>query len=105
MLWRALANQVYCRLRLLGQIGSTTMAVHVHVKYAGAFEEEMVVDGCHFEPIFKQSGHDGIYLVFQQHEIPHHYVHPAITLRHRDPSAEAKWSGCCYSIDGDLKIV
>src|SRR5262249_34934371 len=97
-----MSNQVHRRLRHFRQVGGLSMTVYVHVEDARAFKEEVVVEGSHFETVIEEGGHDRIDLVFLKHEVPHHYVHTAVTLGHREPSAEAKRRRRCNTINSDL---
>ena len=56
------------------------MTVHVHVEDARTFKKEVVVKSRYFKAIVEESGHDRIDLVFEQHQVTHHYVQSTITL-------------------------
>src|SRR5437867_90224 len=46
-----------------------------------------------------------ISLILQENEVAHHHVVSALTSRHGQPSAEAKWCGDGQSVDGNLKVI
>src|SRR5713101_324175 len=66
VLRRYMANQVNRRLRHFREIGSLSVTVDVHVKDAGTFKKEVIVDSGHLESVVEQSRHDWVDLVLGQ---------------------------------------
>ena len=99
------ADQGQRRLHLRGKIGRHAMTVHVHVVDARRVEEEVVVQRGDIKPVGQQRGHHRIDLVFREHEIAHHHVHPARAFRQSQPSAKAERRGRGDAVDDDVQII
>jgi hypothetical protein len=65
----------------------------------------MVVQRGHREPVVQQRRHDGIHLVFGQHEVAHHHVVSFRSVRQCHPAAEPERGRRGASLDRDLQIV
>ena len=65
----------------------------------------MVVKSRRLQAVVEERGHHRVDLVLRQHEIAHHHVHAAGTLRHRHPAAETEWGRGFHIRHGDAEVV
>src|SRR5690242_17314371 len=98
-----MSNEVNGGLDHPGEIGCFAMTMHMHVEDPRIFKEEMVMQCGDFKTVVEKCAHDGVHLVFEKHEIAHHYLVPARSLRHCQPTAETERCGCGDAVYSHLQ--